>query len=417
MGNLLRFCLSMLNYKRVSEIKTEPFLINVDKNNIVCFHLSSNPIIAVQREGQTLYFRECPVRGKKIDFIKKSIKRFFCYIHNTSFEKINFKQKPLIRLSFTEDEVEAFQRYVYERIGDKKFIRSLRRIDKGLARLRFSVWGEKNALRIEEADGLGLHALPEGLLDVAVYFVWYMRSVALTLKNQNVVFSKKYSLYNATKSISTCLIAETLGLKRLVTSARWCWLDIEGDRFFGLISPAAPGERGNDLSNVKATSFLQRELMALHVLDAICFQPDHGPNNYNVAFDGEEPIRICAFDNDNPNTFLPLSTIKKGLSGCDSFIDSKGRINRGNFDIELARRILNLDLKETDRRVKPYLNVLQRKALVARIKKIRNAIRKTQYHKKDFLIDSTGWDETTLNEELSGKYGKTYLTSLLKSSF
>ncbi len=53
----------------------------------------------------------------------------------------------------------------------------------------------------------------------------------------------------------------------------------------------------------------------------------------------------------------------------------------------------------------PFLGIAQVKACWKRIKTLQNAIANTQFKYDD-------WSETVMNEELSGKYGKTYYSIL-----
>ena len=156
-------------------------------------------------------------------------------------------------------------------------------------------------------------------------------------------------------------------------------------------------------------SKLQRELLNLNLLDVICNQPDHGPNNYNV-YRTNDACTVCAFDNDNEQTFFPFFQINHSLSGCSPFIDGNGILNRPGLDAETVNKLNGLNMKAFKRRLKPYLNRLQLLALCARIKKLRKAIGHTCAIDDGLLKDAEDWDERILKKELNGAYGKTYLT-------
>ena len=154
-------------------------------------------------------------------------------------------------------------------------------------------------------------------------------------------------------------------------------------------------------------------MMNLNVLDAITLQVDHGPNNYNIYHDDSDNYRVCAFDNDNPYTFFPLSSISLSLSGCSPIVNKNGIIDRPHFDADLALKLKNVDTKLLVKNLKPYLNFLQTACLKARIKKINQSVKKTQSVNSRFLIKDNEWNETTLQSEIGNKSTLTYLMKAL----
>lgn len=272
----------------------------------------------------------------------------------------------------------------------------------------FSIW-KKQTYDHHFFESFGLDNLPDGTDDVAIYFLWCMRSAALSLRSTAFVYGDKYSFFCAVKAMSMQIVAEELGLSYIITPSEWCNLEVEGGKsFFGLLSNSAPGERMSDCS-VPPSGALQRELINLNVLDAICFQNDHGPNNYNIYKENGE-FKVCAFDNDNPSTFFPIFSVSASLAGCSPLINKKGIVNRPFFDKDLAERIRTLDIGALQKRLKPYLNQIQIISLKARIKKLQKAVKKTSEVNQSFLIEHSKWNERTVSLELKGKYGETYLT-------
>lgn len=57
----------------------------------------------------------------------------------------------------------------------------------------------------------------------------------------------------------------------------------------------------------------------------------------------------------------------------------------------------------------PYLNRLQIEMCWSRIKTLKAAIDKMLAMKPEFLLGEEDWSEATMEEELSGRYGRTYL--------
>lgn len=408
MNPLIRNMAFQLTRKRVAEANLSVLEIEKKQEELSVFGLSTNAIISFEYEGKIWYFRECPRILSKEAYWNKANKRFFDSLGRLGVSKNHFTQEIPIRTSFTNAEIEAFRAYLEDQIKDRVFRKTLENADRIARKVQFSIW-EKQTYETGFFAAFGFAGLPEHCRDLAVYYLWSMRTVADQYRLMHVIRSKQYSLFAATKSVASRIVAEELGLAYLITPAIWCRLITEGtDTMFGVLSPAAPGRRMLD-SAVDAVGSLQRELINLNVLDAVCFQPDHGPNNYNLYGDEIGQITICAFDNDNPKTFFPVFSVCHSLAGCDTLVDSANRIQRPYMDKDLAMRLRNLDKEKLRQRLNPYLNRLQIAAVCYRIEKINRAIINTEKKQPDFLKDTECWNLRTVEEEISGKYGETYL--------
>ena len=71
----------------------------------------------------------------------------------------------------------------------------------------------------------------------------------------------------------------------------------------------------------------------------------------------------------------------------------------------------HIDTKEVNSELRELLNVYQRIALIKRLKKIKKILKLTNKNK---LISKSQWNEDTLEEEISGRYGDTYLRKFLQ---
>ena len=342
-------------------------------------------------------------------YFDRAVDAFFDSLHRLHIHWEHFKQEIPIVTDFSEATAEEFHRYL-RRLG--RFPGGLSRADRIAGKLGFSIW-ENQSYGRDFFEAFGLTDLPEGLWDIAIYFIWYFRGVAAGYRTLRVVRGKRYSYFAGVKAVAGKLLAEELGLGHLLTAAEFCRLEFEdGQVLFGVKSPAAPGCRMVD-SDVVPTGSLQRELMALNVLDAICFQTDHGPNNYNVA-ERDGVYTVCAFDNDNPNTFLPLPAIGHPFSGCAPLVGADGLLNRPYFDRELLTALRNTDIRSLKKKLKTYLNPLQIAAVTARIKILRKMLEKSLRNSPNLVISGDEWNEETLAAELSGRYGRTYLTRAME---
>ena len=80
----------------------------------------------------------------------------------------------------------------------------------------------------------------------------------------------------------------------------------------------------------------------------------------------------------------------------------------------MADKIINIDLSVLLSDLKPYLNYIQRYTLKRRIINIQRAIIKSISKNKYFTKNKGDWTNEDVVEDLSGKYGRTYL-SILKN--
>ncbi len=404
----LRRAVYRLTAKRLPAVLPDVRHIRVPRDDIAYFRLSTNPILSFTAEGKLCYFRECsrilPARRYACD----AIDDFFATLDRFGIPSEHFRQAIPLRVTFTGEETASFRQYLTAKIADRRVFKCLTRADSISDRCGFSIW-ETQTYDAAFFAAFGLDDLDPALFDIALYFLWHMRSAATRYRMLGITRSRRYDCFNAVRSIATRLVAEALGLAHLVTTADWCILEAdENTRLLGVLSHAANGVRMLD-THAEPSGSLQRDLLDLHTLDVICNQPDHGPNNYNIATT-DHTDSVCAFDNDNARTFFPSSAVSGAFAGCSPLIDERGRIARPYFDRALADTLAQLDLCALDRQLRPYLNVLQRKALRRRIQRLRAAIRATAEERAGFLLAPSEWTAQTAKEELNGSFGITYLT-------
>lgn len=355
MKSFLRNGAYRLTAKKIDESSLDVIRIELGANKLNFFSLSTNPIISFTYGDKLWYFRECPPLRSFSDYYLNAIDGFFQSLPQLGISEKHFKQNVPIRLRFSEEEIRGFKSYI-EQKKSKSFIKAMSRADRVAESLGFSIW-ENQKYSGDFFAKFGLSELKTSLWDIAVYFLWCMRSAAMAYKKQSVARGQKHSFFGAVRSVSSRIVAEELGLERLITDARFCTLFLDkGKTIFGVLSPSADGCRMLDTE--VPTEKLEKELWSLAVLDAVCNQPDHGANNVNVALkDGK--YTLCAFDNDNPKTFFPslaLSPLPQG------------------FDEETAKKLQGADAGKLNKRLKPYLNPLQRYAVKVRLNKLKKLI-------------------------------------------
>lgn len=380
----------------------------MSKNDISYFNLSSNPIISFDLDGKLFYFRECPPILKFNEYFEKSIENFFKTLQQLHIHEEHFKQKSPIKIEFSNTVTSTFFEYLMQLSTHKSFFKTIARTDIIAQKMNFSIW-EPQTYTDDFFKSYGLLNLPNDCYYIAIYFIWYMRSSSATYRIQNIARGKNYSYFSAVRTVSSKIVADSIGLSHMITSADFCLIEFDnGETLFGVISNATSGTRMVD-SDIQITGSLQRELLNLNILDLICFQTDHGPNNYSY-YKHNGMCTVCAFDNDNPNTFLPIPTIKHNFLGCSSLIDSTGLLNRPYVSKELLCNIQNIDMKGLKSHLKPYLNSFQIAALKYRINKLKTLIEKSVEQNQNTAISDDKWNNNTIVDEMNIKYGKTYLT-------
>lgn len=401
-----------LTRKRINESSLCAEHVCVRTSDISFFNLSTNSIISFSMDGKTFFFRECPEIFPKIEFFRIAVSRFFASLNRLRIDGEIFRQKIPLDLNFSDGICDEFREYINKKATNSDFWDFLESMEELSETWGFSIW-EKSEYDSVFFERFGFSDLPGELKNITLYFLWCMRSVSITFGKLNIVRSKKHSFFCAVRSVSSRIVAEELGFSHLITDARFCVLDMDGECRLGVISPAAPGQRMADRT-VDPSGAMQRELICLNALDYICLQPDHGPNNYNVCDTYDFGYSVCAFDNDNPLTFFPFPNVKVSLSGTSQLTDKKGMVTRPFFDAEFADNLDKLDIKKLKKRLRPYLNVIQIYALICRLKFLKKAIKKTNNVNSEFLLTASEWNDKSALKELSGNFGITYFTKAVE---
>ncbi len=410
MNQALRNLAYKLTKKRVNEKKLIITEIKINSSELSYFNLSSNSIISFKKDDELFYFRECPVITRRKVFFTKAIDRFFDTINNLGISREHFSQELPINIDFSSEVVESFKDYVQKKLKTTSLLMVASQIDVLSEQYNFSIWTKQTYTKKFFRE-FGLSDLPDNLYDIGIYFLWYLRSYAYTYRTLRLVRGRHHSFFSAVKSVATSVVAEEMNLSHLVTKAVWCRLITDKGELFGVLSNSASGSRMCD-TVLKPNPSLQEELLTLNLFDIICYQTDHGPNNYNVLKLPDGKYRVCAFDNDNPNTFFPISKIHGSFAGTSPFVSSESIVLRPYFPKETADKLMNINLKKLSKALKPYLNNLQLNALKKRIIKLRQAINKTASENNNFLLESKDFSDRTVEKELNFILGGTYLSRI-----
>ncbi len=406
---LIRNVSSNVLYKKIDGTEIAWRNLSISHADMVYFYLSTNPIIYIERGTEHYYFRECMKVLPKKEYVLQGVERFFLFINDNDYKRMGFVQKLPIQTNFAASLIESFKKYISGLCSQEHFINSMLNVDKAMKRMNYSIWSDAEKISADSIQKLGLTDFEEKYLDITICFLWQMRSYAGMRRNMYYVRDNEHSYFAAVRMMATKVIAEEMQLQDVVVCPQWCHLKVDDIELYGVLCNSADGIRALD-EKISPSVKLQQKLTELHILDLICFQQDHGPNNYNICY-SDNSVSVCAFDNDNPNTFFPIGRIDLCLAGCNSVFNKKGRMNRTYFSYELAEKIIQTDEKELCIRMKPFLNFVQRYFVILRLRKMKECVKKAGTG--NALIRESEWTEEYLTEELTGKYGETYLTKLL----
>lgn len=225
------------------------------------------------------------------------------------------------------------------------------------------------------------------------------------------------SLASACRSLGTEELGRLLGMRRFHPDSKAAELPGLGR---GVLQSPADGFCIMPVSKTRRLELLspvfQREINDLNVLDALCYETDHSPNNYNVTAGPDGRLRsLCVFDNNGLGTFACRSsllfTTQKKLS---PIVTEGGCVNRPHLSRETAERLEKLRLGTLYSHMRHYLKPIPIVFLYLRTRRLKRAIRRSARRDPAFLLPEDGWSEESLRQELSGAYGKTYLLGFLQ---
>ena len=370
----------------------------LDQDSIEKITNTTNNIFLININGEEMYFRPCRRHLKIKEYVFSIIKEFLydqknLELYNEIVKNLNIKKnfKKFINMGLENDKSSPI--FMYQKNNNSELLGIPQELNKKYSREIYNllqyIWGE-----------------------IFLY------------KLNNRCKKNEYQTYNSSRLIATYNLAKNLGVEYLIPEVKYCYLEFHNSsiKYFGTIMKKANGFSPEKIQQKDIrkmiTPKLQKELMILNVFDVLCYQKDHRPGNYNIEEKDEKLINVYAFDNDAPMTFSFIKKINfKSYIGCDSLISSNGSINRPHIDAKLCKKILSIKKNELVFNMDCCLNKVQIIALKSRFLKLKKAICKTIKINNNFVIDEKGWSEKSIQEELSGKYGNTYLCALLNNDW
>ena len=233
----------------------------------------------------------------------------------------------------------------------------------------------------------------------------------------------EYHCRTTAKVLATEAMAKLIGLGNTIPHAEYMKVivtDANDLSMFGNYMQRAAGICAMDIPAQRRRTVItpefQRAMLNMNLLDVICHEQDHSPNNYNVVCNEQgKAVGVSVYDNNGAGTFSLYSRIDyETYKKCSAFVSSDGTVNRPHLDKAVAEAVLGLSYRQISMELSPFLSRPVIWCTWRRLTTLRRAIRKSIESKEHFLLDYTEFTEQTIEDELSGTYGKTYLVSFLQ---
>lgn len=364
----------------------------------------SNVVLKINTPDAAGYFTECRSHLPRKQYVYKLVNDYFDLMCD---DKSGRQDKEVVLSSISDD------------CRFRKLISSC--LNKASA-------GKDYAGFLKNNDGnlIGIctqHADEQQKQRIRSFVVRYLRPHLIQHDSHKFMRYRYYHTRPTNKVLATEAVADLIGANELIPHAEYVKLEVNGlsDRaLFGIFMEDARGICAMDIPpevrRQKLTGKLQRSLIRLNLLDVICHDMDHSPNNYNVYTGDDEMLEgVHAFDNNDASTFSLRTSINfTTYKNCARIASDDGIILRPAVDIEIADKIMSLRKRAFYRSVFPYIGLLQAESAWQRIRKLQQSIVLTKKIRPEIFLEAHLFGEDTLNRELNGEYQKTYLVSFLE---
>lgn len=279
--------------KRIVCHEGEMEILHVCSNNL--YHVTTGEV-----EG---YFRPVLRHTDLNTCVRKAIENYFTIMYTD--QKLEWEQ-----VSKILDDKENFRKLL--RLGNYS--------DPNSAARQFYLTKDTMVVGIETPATLvkGSEEWKAFILNIDHFLKYVMNTISHHRRNKR---GGQWEFSNANRQMATEAMAQLLGVGYMVPHSEFVTVVTpEGEEMRGTLMEPAPGEGTEAITAIRSKAVcspaLQRELMKLNVLDAITFERDHRPGNYNIVLDAEG--RVCGlsvFDNDAEMTFAPMPVSIHTCSG------------------------------------------------------------------------------------------------------
>lgn len=378
------YCIQALEEKTPEVVvqRADVGLISETTNNIIRINSTG-----VNGGGKEYYFRRCRQHRNKREYYRELVEEF-CYWNGIN----NFE-------------------LLYSLVTDSK--RFTRFWEMGIFNDPASNlyrWYQNNDYKL-----IGLDEIRKSVSDNLLHrFIEYSWGEINVFKQNAYLRNNQFQTDNACKCLAYKAIADLLGYS-FVPSSKMIKLKLEQMTYIGLLVDSCKGKSANnytgDTIRNSISPKLQCKLLELNILDTICGEKDHAPNNYFLVMDEKNKCKeIQVFDNDSYFSFFPLlSTSFKSYSKCAPLVKNK-QLMRPYFPLETAQRLQALDGQDFKNALSGLVTNMQLKGILHRVRSINEALNNVTDRKR--LITQEEWNQATINKELMSQRGLTYLQLL-----
>ena len=376
----------------------------VQKKNLEIISCS-NIVLHVQTDQKDGYLSECRTHLPIREYVERFVDDYFA-LFRTADEKAASDQAVIRKMLENPTDFEKFTRIgISSPHYDSPYRRYLRTDN-----------GEEVGLHLFDADEDQISRIRH----FTERYAWPQLTAYFANSHTKM---GTYHCQTTAKVLATEAMARLIGLDDMIPHAQYVKLvvsDAENRVIFGNFMDKARGICAMDIPGHQRRALLtpdfQRAMLNMNLLDVITHEQDHSPNNYNVVMDDSGLASgISVYDNNGVGTFsMNIGIDYETYKRCSSFLRADGTINRPCLDKRVAERILNLKWQDLYKALVYYVSKPIILCTWARIKALKRAIIRSLERDSGFLLSAEAFSERTIEMELDGTFGKTYLNSFLQ---
>ena len=376
-------------------IKTEHYnytVKNVVRDEIE-YILASSVVIKTTFDGRTFYFRECEMHLPIKEFVVVFINYYWDIILRGEYQQ----------------EKEIIINNLREKNNFIKFINMGSKYPITTPFHKVFVDNEDPSIVGLKVDSYMKNARLKGFLRFSSN---KLRTYSM---NHIILFSNKMHFFHSNRNYAYMEICSFFKCGGFSPKVEYGFLSIDGGaKTFGLFMDEALGVSLTDFSieerKARTSPIMQKNLTNLCLIDYICGIRDHTPRNYNVISRSEDEkfYSVQCYDNDDCGSFGVETTAFSGYSGV-TLISEDGFVLRPFLDQEFINTLGSVKKNELFDKLNTCLTKKQIELIWTKLCYLLKCIKKTETIRHNILINEDKWSNETIEEELSGKYGKTYL--------